>query len=100
MTPRYQESMIRPFLIIVTVIDFAIATLLVAVSGFVLEGVNGRGDHVGDILAFIAMIVICIAAPIAAWVLSSKLRPACTIILAASPIILGLLALMLEPLFV
>ena len=65
-------------LAIATVIDLGLAVLLIAVSGFILEGVNNTGPMPGSVW-FVAFIVFCIAAPAAAWIReldSATLAPA------------------------
>ncbi len=83
-----------------TIIDLAIAGVMVGVSGFVLEGVNNTGPQMPAAVFFVAFILFCIIAPIAAWVLRARaFRPATTLGVAFAPIIIGGAVLLAEPLF-
>ena len=84
-------------LAIATVVDIGIAGLLVAVSGFILEGVNNTGPMSGAAV-FVAFVLFAVAAPIAAWVLRAiGYGPRVTLSLGLAPIVIGALALLLEP---
>jgi len=86
-------------LVIATVIDLVLAGFLVAVSGFILEGVNNTGPMQGAGW-FMAFIVFCVVAPTAAWILRKRTPPAIPIVLALAPIAIGIIVLLAEPAFV
>ena len=69
----------KVFLGLATIIDLAIAVLLVAVSGF-LFGSGPESQHAGAVVAIVyaAGIIACVAAPIAGFVLNGigRLLPA------------------------
>ncbi len=50
-------------LIVATIADLALGVLLVAVSGFILQGVNNTGPMDGAIW-FVLMVLLCFAAPV------------------------------------
>jgi hypothetical protein len=87
-------------LVVATLVDLGIAVLFVAVSGFILEGVNNTGPRPGATL-FVLFVLFCIAAPIAAWVVRGRGgRLGIALALALAPAVGLGLALLLEPLFV
>jgi len=91
----------RPVLILLTVLDLALAALLVGVSGFVLEGVNGEGAMMPEAIFFWLMLGACLIAPTAAWWLRSRQVPGGAVLaLAAAPLVVAVLVLVLEPVFV
>jgi hypothetical protein len=85
-------------LVVATVIDLGLAVLLVAVSGFILQGVNNTGPMPGAAW-YVAFIVFCVAAPVAAWLLRKRTRPAIPMGLVLAPIAIGAIALLAESLF-
>ncbi len=87
-------------LIIATLIDLALAVLLVGVSGFILEGVNNSGPEMPAAVLLVGFIILCIAAPIAAWTMRRRaVHSGIVLALAASPIAIASAALLLEPAF-
>jgi hypothetical protein len=82
-------------LAIATVIDLGLAALLIAVSGFILEGVNNTGSMPGAAW-YVAFIVFCVAAPIAAWILRRLAHPAAPLALAIAPIVIVSVVMLLE----
>jgi hypothetical protein len=89
----------RILLIVATIADLALGVLLVAVSGFILQGVNNTGPMDGAIW-FVLMLLLCFAAPVLGWVLRKRMPPPAVLAIAFSPIIIGALVLLAEPLFV
>ncbi len=87
-------------LAIATLIDVALAALLVGVSGFILEGVNNTGPEMPAAALLVGFIILCVAAPIAAWWGRSRnWRPAPLIGLAYAPPAIAALVLLAEPYF-
>lgn len=87
-------------LIIATVADCCLGLLLVATSGFVLQGVNNTGPMMPDAVFYVLMIGLCFAAPVVAWALKNRLASPAVLAIAYSPFIVMGLALLAEPLFV
>lgn len=89
----------RALLILATIAGFGLGILFIAVSGFVLQGVNNTGpqDKLTAAL-FVAFIVLCFAAPVAGWALRSSLPAAAVQAIAWSPVLIGVVVMMLEPL--
>ncbi len=87
----------RLALILLTIADLALALLLIAVSGFVLEGVNNTGPQMLDALYFGAMLLGTIAAPLLAWFLRHRFDPPTTLALAAAPLIVAVGILVVGP---
>jgi hypothetical protein len=82
------------------IVDVGAAALLVAVSGYVLEGVNNTGPVMPAAVLFIGFVLFAVVAPVAAWVLRAHAYgPGVTLSLALAPIAVGGLAFLLQPLF-
>ena len=87
-------------LVVATLIDFALAALLVGVSGFILEGVNNSGPEMPAAAMLVGFIILCFAAPIAAWWGRRRnFRPAPLVGLAYAPPAIAALVLLAEPYF-
>ena len=85
-------------LVLATAVDVGLAVLLVAVSGFMLEGVNGTGPLMPDAVFYVLFIALAAAAPVGAWTLRSRGRGArVPIVVALVPIVIAALAVLLEP---
>jgi hypothetical protein len=87
-------------LVIATLLDLCLGLLLIAVSGFILEGVNNTGPMLPEAAFLVLMIAVSIFAPIAAWTLRKRLAPAAVLALAYSPLAIAALVMLVEPLFV
>ncbi len=90
----------RIALVIAAVADIALGVLLVAVSGFILQGVNNTGPQMPAAILLVGMIVLCFAAPFLGFALRNRLPGPATLGIAFSPIIIAAAALLLEPVFV
>ena len=84
----------RALRILFVVADLALAALLVAVSGFMLQGVNNTGPAPYAAL-YVAMIVWCVAAPLIGWMMRG--RPAAALVVTASPLVIALVATLSGP---
>jgi hypothetical protein len=80
--------------ILCIIADAALAVLLIAVSGFMLQGVNNTGPAPFAAL-YVGMILWCIAAPIIGWIVRGR-QPA-ALLISASPLIIALIATMTGP---
>jgi hypothetical protein len=88
-------------LAIATLIDWALAALLVGVSGFILEGVNNTGPQMPVAALLVAFVVFSLAAPLVAWMMRHRaLPPGLVLALAAAPIAIASATLLLEPVLV
>ena len=85
-------------LIVATVADVALALLLIAVSGFVLQGVNNEGAMMPEAILFTLMIGFCLAAPGIGWGLR-RARPRIALAVAFGPLAVAAAGLLLEPMF-
>jgi len=85
--------------VIATVLDLGLGVLLVAVSGFVLHGVNNTGPLMPDAVLFVLMIGLCLGGPVAAWTLRKRIASPAVLAIAYSPLIVMAVALLAEPLF-
>lgn len=88
-------------LAIATLIDVALAALLVGVSGFILEGVNNTGPDMPSAAMLVAFVIFALAAPITGWIMRKHgWRTGAVIALAYAPIEIAALVLLAEPYFV
>ncbi len=87
-------------LIIATVLDLALGVLLISVSGFILQGVNNTGPAMPDAVLFVAMIILCFAAPLTAWLVRKRLPFPVVLVIAYAPLLFAGIALLTEPAFV
>jgi len=83
-------------LILLTLADVGLGVLLVAVSGFILQGVNNTGPLPGATL-YVLFILLCFLAPLLAWLSWRGGGPLTALALAAAPLVVGGLALMISP---
>ncbi|MCU0790931.1 MAG: hypothetical protein MUE79_07765 [Nitratireductor sp.] len=90
----------RIALVLAAIADIALGVLLIAVSGFVLQGVNNTGPQMPEAIFLVLMIVLCFAAPILGFTLRSRLPAPATLALAFSPLIIAAVSLAAEPLLV
>ncbi len=86
----------RIAIILVGLLDWALAALLVAVSGF-LFGSGPESSHSGTwaLIAWGAMVVACIAAPIAGFVLAGRGRAGVGLLIAVAPLVVAALVALL-----
>jgi len=84
-------------LVVASIADFALAALLVAVSGFIF-GSGPESTHAGSLAAagYIVAVIGCVAAPIAGFVLHRRGRSAAGMTAAWLPVA-GALAAMAIP---
>jgi hypothetical protein len=75
----------RVILTIIGLADFAIGILLIAVSGFILQGVYNTGPMMPDAIFYVAFVVWCFAAPVLAFVFRRRLSTTALMLIAASP---------------
>ena len=81
-------------MILAIIADLLLALLLVAVSGFILQGVNNTGAMMPEAALYVGFILLCIVASALAAILRKR-QPLATII-AAIPLAVAALAMMLE----
>ena len=85
-------------LILATVADLALALLLIAVSGFVLEGVNNEGAMMPEAILFALLIGFSVAAPGIGWALR-RTSPTISLVVAYGPLAIAAAVLLVEPMF-
>ena len=88
----------RFLLVIITVLDLALAMLLISVSGFILQGVTNTGPMMPEAIFYVFLIVSCFAFPLGAWVLRDRMMPGVPLLVAGLPLALAAIALLLPPL--
>jgi MFS-type transporter involved in bile tolerance (Atg22 family) len=87
-------------LVIATLIDLALAGLMVGVSGFILEGVNNTGPQMPEAVLLVAFVVFCVAAPTLAWIGRRQGWPGGRLAaIAFAPPVVAALVLLAGPLF-
>ena len=87
-------------LIFATVLDFGLGLLLVAVSGFVLQGINNTGPLMPDAVFFVLMVGLCFGAPLTAWSVKKRIASLAVLAIAYSPLTIMGVVLLVEPLLV
>ena len=90
--------MARAVLILATIVDLALAALLIGVSGFVF-GPGPESMHSETLVAagWTAMVVVCVVAPIVGFALRAFHRPVGGILIAWLPPIIALVAVTVPP---
>jgi len=83
---------VKPVVILTGLVDLGLGVLLVMLSGMILHGVNHTGPLDGAWLLVPAM-VLCLAAPPAAWLFWQRLGPPGALLLVATPLVLAFLGL-------
>lgn len=88
--------MVKFLLVIATVVDGALAALLIAVSGFWFGG-GPESMHAGALagVAFIAGVIACLAAPVLGFILNKRGKAGLALSMAWLPAAGALLALMI-----
>ncbi len=85
-------------LVAATVVDVALAALLIAVSGFIVgSGPESMNAGRWGAAALMAAVIVCLAAPVLGFVMRANRRPAGGILVAWLPAIAGLIALAIPP---
>lgn len=84
-------------LVILAIANYALALLLVAVSGFILQGVNNTGPMLPEAYFFVAMIAAAVIAPTFALVMRRRLQPTTALAITAAPLMCAAAALMIGP---
>ena len=90
--------MARAILILATIVDLALAALLIGVSGFVF-GPGPESMHSDALVTagWTAMVIACVVAPIVGFALRSFHRPVGGILVAWLPPIIAAIALIIPP---
>jgi hypothetical protein len=88
----------RVLLIVAAIADFALAALLIGVSGF-LFGSGPESMHAGTVLAaaYVAAVVVCVAAPIVGFMVTARGKAGLGLALALMPPAGALAALTIPP---
>lgn len=84
-------------LVLLTLANLALAVLMVAVSGFILQGVNNQGPMMPEAIAFVALLIATLLAPATAWLIRKRAAPAVTGAVAAAPLAVAALLLVASP---
>jgi hypothetical protein len=87
------------FLVLATIVDLAIAALLIGVSGFVFGG--GPESYHGGILftaAYIAAVIACVVAPATGFILNAAAKPGLAQFVAWLPAVITLVVLVIPAL--
>lgn len=85
----------RVILAIIGLADFAIGILLIAVSGFILQGVYNTGPMMPDAIFYVAFVIWCFAAPLLAFAFRKRLSPMASMLVAGSPAAIFLLLMII-----
>jgi hypothetical protein len=87
------------FLVLATIVDLAIAALLIGVSGFVF-GSGPESYHGGTLFAaaYIAAVIACVVAPATGFILNAAAKPGPAQIVAWLPAVITLVVLVIPAL--
>jgi hypothetical protein len=89
---------VKVLLILAAVVDVTLAALLIGVSGFLFgSGPESMHSGAGFLVAYMAAVIACIAAPIVGFVFMRYGRPTPGIMISWMPTAGALLAMMLPP---
>ena len=87
-------------LVAAAILEWGLAALLVAVSGFVIDGVNGTGPEMPAALLLTTFVIGTAAAPIAAWIMRARrIVPHLCVAVALAPLAIAGVVLLGEPFF-
>lgn len=84
-------------LVVLAIANYALALLLVAVSGFILQGVNNTGPMMPEAYFFVALIIAAVVAPTFALLMRSHLKPRTALTIAAAPLLCAAAASLIGP---
>lgn len=84
-------------LVILAIANYALALLLIAVSGFILQGVNNTGAMLPEAYFFVALIIAAVVAPTFVLLMRKRLTPQTAIGIAAAPLLFAAAALLIGP---
>jgi hypothetical protein len=89
---------VKVLLILAAVVDVALAALLIGVSGF-LFGAGPESMHggAGMLVAYVAAVIACVAAPMVGFILIRRGKPAPGVIVAWVPAAGAVAAMLLPP---
>jgi hypothetical protein len=93
--PRSRLSAL--LLAVATVADVALAVFLVAISGFIFEGVNNTGPMMPDAIIFAVLLASCVAAPVVAWLVRRRASTGIALLIAIAPLAAAAIALASGP---
>lgn len=79
----------RALLIVAGLAGLALGVLLVAVSGFILQGVNNTGPMMPEALFYVIIMAWCFIAPLAAWLTHSHLQAQVRLAIILSPLVMA-----------
>ena len=90
--------MVKFLLVVATVVDGALAALLVGVSGFLFGG-GPESVHAGVLaaIAYVAAVIACLVAPIAGFIFNRRGKAGIGLAVAWLPVAGALVALMPPP---
>ena len=78
--------MTKAFLVVAAIVDLALAALLIGVSGFVFgDGPESMHGGAWLVAAYSTAILVCVAAPIAGFIVNNHGKPAFGAALASMP---------------
>lgn len=87
----------RALFIVAGLADVALGILLIAVSGFILQGVNNTGPMMPEAVFFVIMMAWCFIAPLAAWLSRTRLQAQARLAIILSPLVIAGALLLVSP---
>jgi hypothetical protein len=90
--------MVRAVLVVATIVDLGLAALLIAVSGFILgPGPESMHGEPWTTAGWVAMLIGCVVAPIAGFVLNARHKTGIALVVAWLPPAVALIAVSIPP---
>ncbi|TNF58974.1 MAG: hypothetical protein EP307_11330 [Rhodobacteraceae bacterium] len=87
----------RAFLVLAGLADVALGVLLIAVSGFVLQGVYNTGPMMPEAVFYVIMMAWCFLAPLVTWLSRSRLGAQARVAIILSPLAVAGIMLLISP---
>ena len=87
----------RVLFIVAGLADIALGVLLIAVSGFILQGVYNTGPMLPEAVFYVIMMAWCFVAPLATWLSRSRLQVQARLAIILSPLVIAGALLMISP---
>ena len=87
----------RVLLLLAGLADVGLGILLIAVSGFILQGVNNTGPMMPEAVFYVIMMAWCFVAPIVVWLSRNRLADQASAAIILSPLAIFGIMLVISP---
>jgi hypothetical protein len=97
MVDLVETEMARILLVVLALGDLALGVLLVAVSGFILQGVYNTGPLMPDAIFYVAFTIACFLAPLLVAILRKRMAMGAKLGIVAAPLAVAAFVLLISP---